>query len=62
MIRSQITPNAVVAKNPDFAALAHAYGAGFIQPSNLGDIPAAIQTALAAAGPTVIRLTPDLTS
>ena len=62
MVRSQIAPNAVTAQNPDFLALARAYGAGAEQPDTLADMVESVQKALVARGPTIIRLTPALTA
>lgn len=59
MIASQIAPNAVVARNPDFLLLAKAYGAGAVQPDSLEALQQAILAAFEADGPTVIRVTPD---
>ncbi len=60
MQRSQIAPNAVVARNPDFLALARAYGAAAVEPATLAELADAVTAALAAKGPTVIRMTPAL--
>lgn len=60
MIRAQIAPNAVIQQNPDFLALAKAYGADAIEPAALADIAPALDAAYKASRPTVIRLTPDL--
>jgi 5-guanidino-2-oxopentanoate decarboxylase len=60
MIAAQIKPNAVRALNPDFLALARAYGALADQPKTLADIKPALDRAFAANRPTLIRLTPDL--
>lgn len=60
MVRSQIAPNAVVARNPDFLALAKAYGAGAVEPASLAEMQAAVVAAFDAPGPTVIRVTPDI--
>lgn len=62
MIRSQIAPNAVIQRNPDFIALAKAFGADAIEPKTLADIGPALDAAFTAKGPTIIRLTPALTS
>ncbi len=61
MQRSQIAPNAVIARNPDFGALARAWGAYATQPETLADLARDVQAALRADGPTVIRMTPALT-
>jgi acetolactate synthase-1/2/3 large subunit/5-guanidino-2-oxopentanoate decarboxylase len=60
MISAQIAPNAVIQRNPDFLALAKAYGAHAVQPSTLADIGPALDAAFKANVPTVIRLTPAL--
>ncbi len=60
MRRSQIAPNAVIARNPDFLALARAYGAAAEEPANLADLPGVLTRALAAGRPTLIRLTPAI--
>ncbi|MFP7571234.1 5-guanidino-2-oxopentanoate decarboxylase [Marivita sp. S2033] len=57
MVRSQIAPNAVIAKNPDFLALARAYGAGAEQPETLAALQDTVLAALDADSPTVIRMT-----
>ena len=61
MVRAQIAPNAVIQRNPDFLALAKAYGAHAVEPATLDDIAAALKVAFKAKVPTVIRLTPALT-
>ncbi|SMX43823.1 thiamine pyrophosphate-binding protein [Maliponia aquimaris] len=60
MVRSQIAPNSVVARNPDFLALARAYGAGAVEPASLAGLQRALTAAFAAEGPTLIRMTPAL--
>jgi acetolactate synthase-1/2/3 large subunit/5-guanidino-2-oxopentanoate decarboxylase len=60
MVRSQIAPNAVVARNPDFLALAKAYGAGAVQPDSLEALQQAVLAAFNADTPSVIRVTPDI--
>lgn len=62
MVRAQIAPNAVIQRNPDFLALAKAYGAHAVQPETLADIAPALAASFKADGPTVIRLTPDLSA
>ncbi len=62
MVRAQIAPNAVTQKNPDFAKLAEAYGAGYAQPASLDEIGPALAEALTAGRPTIIRLTPAITA
>jgi acetolactate synthase-1/2/3 large subunit/5-guanidino-2-oxopentanoate decarboxylase len=61
MVQSQIAPNAVIAQNPDFCALAEAYGTKSAQPSSMADLQDALRAALSADGPTLIRMTPELT-
>jgi acetolactate synthase-1/2/3 large subunit/5-guanidino-2-oxopentanoate decarboxylase len=60
MVRSQIAPNAVVARNPDFLALARAYGAEAVQPDSLEALQQAVLAAFKADTPTVIRVTPEI--
>ncbi|MDJ0628670.1 MAG: thiamine pyrophosphate-binding protein [Rhodobacter sp.] len=60
MARSQIAPIAVQARNPDFGTLAAAYGIGYACPASLADLSSAVQSALTADGPTLIRMTPAL--
>ena len=60
MVRSQIAPNAVVAQNPDFLALARAYGAKACAPQTLAELQEAVGDAFKADGPTVIRMTAAL--
>lgn len=60
MIAAQIAPNSVIQRNPDFLALARAYGAEATQPATLADIGPALDAAFAAKVPTIIRLTPAL--
>jgi acetolactate synthase-1/2/3 large subunit/5-guanidino-2-oxopentanoate decarboxylase len=61
MVRSQIAPNAVVARNPDFLALARAYGAEARAPQTLKALQDDVMAALSAAVPTLIHITPDMT-
>ncbi|MBT8412617.1 MAG: acetolactate synthase isozyme1 large subunit, partial [Octadecabacter sp.] len=60
MVAAQIAPNAVIQRNPDFMALARAYGAHAVEPARLAEIGAALEVAFKADVPTVIRLTPAL--
>ncbi|KIN61545.1 putative acetohydroxy acid synthase large subunit [Sulfitobacter noctilucae] len=62
MVRAQIAPNAVVARNPDFVKLAEAFGAGAVAPQTLEEMQAAVAAAFKADGPTLIYLTPALTA
>ncbi len=61
MVRSQIAPNAVIARNPDFCKLAEAFGANAERPGNLQEMQAAVAAAFHANGPTLIYLTPEVT-
>lgn len=60
MVRAQIAPNAVVARNPDFCKLAEAFGAHSAAPKSLEDMQKAVKAALAADRPTLIYLTPEV--
>lgn len=60
MERAQIAPNAVTLRNPDFLALARAYGAFAVEPRSLADLCDAATRALSASAPTLIRMTPGL--
>jgi acetolactate synthase-1/2/3 large subunit/5-guanidino-2-oxopentanoate decarboxylase len=60
MRAAQIAPHAVHQRNPDFCALARAWGAGAETPESLDEIAPALERAFAAQTPTLIRLTPDL--
>jgi acetolactate synthase-1/2/3 large subunit/5-guanidino-2-oxopentanoate decarboxylase len=60
MIRGQIAPNAVIARNPDFCALARAFGAYAAAPSDLDALQVEVRAALEADGPTLIHVTPDI--
>ena len=62
MRSAQIAPNAVIAKNPNFVGLAHAYGAYAAAPSNLSEMQQVVAEAFSADGPTLIYLTPDVIS
>ncbi|MEL6887593.1 MAG: thiamine pyrophosphate-dependent enzyme, partial [Pseudomonadota bacterium] len=62
MTRAQIAPNAVVARNPNFCKLAEAFGARSAAPKSLSDMQNAVRTAFDANGPTLIYVTPDITS
>lgn len=61
MIRGQIAPNAVIARNPDFCKLAEAFGAASAQPQSLSEMQEIVRGAFDADGPTLIRITPDIT-
>ena len=60
MVRKGIQPNAVTLKNPDFQALAKAYGLGAERPRSLDELNATITRALKARGPTVIEMHPSI--
>ncbi len=60
MVMKGIQPNAVTLKNPDFQALAKAYGCIAEKPSSLKALAAAIKAALSAEGPTLIEMTPRM--
>ncbi len=56
MVNKGIQPNAVTLRNPDFQALAKAYGARAAKPQNLQELGLAITTSLQADGPTLIEM------
>jgi len=56
MVRAQIAPKAVVAQNPDFCAVARAYGAHAAAPASLSEMRAAIGLAFEADRPTLIHI------
>lgn len=60
MTAAQIAPNSVIAHNPDFCALARAYGARAEAPGSLGELQQAVTTALKADGPTLIYMTGNM--
>ena len=60
MVAAQIAPNAVTLRNPDFCALAKAWGAYSARPETLRDMAGAVQAAFAADAPTLIHVTPDI--
>ena len=60
MVRAQIAPKSVVAKNPDFAALARAYGAHADVPETIPEAVAAVLGAFEADAPTLIHVTPGV--
>ena len=59
MVRAQIAPNAVIARNPDFCKLAEAYGARAAAPRSIEAFKQAVTDALSADGPTLIHVTPE---
>ncbi len=60
MVRAQIAPNAVIAHNPDFCALARAYGAYAEAPQSIEAFTRAVNAAFDADRPTLIYATPDM--
>ena len=60
MIAAQIAPNAVQVQNPDFLALAKAYGASARQPEALTGLQNDLIEAFSAKGPTLIYMSSDL--
>ena len=56
MVHKGIQPNAVTLRNPDFQALAKAYGARAEKPENLTALAKAISASLKADGPTIIEM------
>ena len=56
MIDAGIPPTDVVARNPDFVALARACGAGAVRASNASRLTEAVRDALDTPGPTVIEV------
>jgi 5-guanidino-2-oxopentanoate decarboxylase len=60
MVMKGIQPNAVTLKNPDFQALARAYGVKAEKPETLRSLAEAIRRALSAEGPTLIEMTPRI--
>ncbi|MFK7746346.1 MAG: thiamine pyrophosphate-binding protein [Roseobacter sp.] len=60
MVRAQIAPNAVVARNPDFCKLAEAFGAKAAAPATLDALQVAVAEAFKANGPTLIYITPQI--
>lgn len=60
MVMKGIQPNAVTLRNPDFQALARAYGLNAEKPANLAALAQAIAKALGAEGPTLIEMTPRM--
>jgi 5-guanidino-2-oxopentanoate decarboxylase len=60
MIAKAIQPNAVTLRNPDFRALAAAYGCSVESPSSLPALEASIARALKARGPTLIEMRPSM--
>ena len=59
MVEAQITPNAVQALNPDFSALAEAYGAFAARPKTAEQFKGALSNAFKAGKPTLIHLSAE---
>lgn len=62
MVMKGIQPNAVTLRNPDFQALARAYGMDAEKPADLGSLARAIAKALKSDRPTLIEMTPRMVS
>jgi 5-guanidino-2-oxopentanoate decarboxylase len=60
MVNKGIQPNAVTLRNPDFQALARAYGAEAAKPENLSALHKAITASLNADGPTIIEMSESM--
>ncbi len=60
MVNKGIQPNAVTLRNPDFQALAKAYGAQAERPKNLSELAKAIAASLKAEGPTLIEMSESM--
>jgi 5-guanidino-2-oxopentanoate decarboxylase len=60
MVSKGIQPSAVTLRNPDFQALARAYGCSAELPASLDALRAAIARALKAKGPTLIEMRPSI--
>ncbi|MEM1074557.1 MAG: thiamine pyrophosphate-binding protein [Pseudomonadota bacterium] len=60
MVRAQIAPNAVVARNPDFCELAEAFGARSAVPKTLSDMQQAVSRAFESEGPTLVYVSSDI--
>lgn len=60
MVMKGIQPNAVTLRNPDFQALAKAYGLHAERPLSLKALADAIRAALKSEGPTLIEMTPRM--
>lgn len=62
MVTKGIQPNAVTLKNPDFQALAKAYGCNAEEPRSLDELRATIARALKDRRPSVIEMRPSIVS
>jgi 5-guanidino-2-oxopentanoate decarboxylase len=61
MVEREIPEVGVYARNPDFLALARAYGADAVRADSLADLAGALDRALDAGGPTLIEIREDMT-
>ncbi len=59
MVAKEITPIGVKGRNPDFMALADAFGCDAIQPNTADALTKAIKDAIAANAPTIIEIRED---
>ncbi len=57
---AQIAPNAVIARNPDFCALAKAYGAEAYAPTTKDELVSAVNDAFNLAKPAIIYITSSI--
>ncbi|MGX9357353.1 thiamine pyrophosphate-binding protein [Roseobacteraceae bacterium S113] len=62
MTGAQIPPTATHVQNPDFLALARAYGAQAVEPATLSELVEAVAQAQEVKGPSLIRMTPLLSA
>ncbi|MBT8416993.1 MAG: acetolactate synthase isozyme1 large subunit [Silicimonas sp.] len=60
MIAAQIAPVAVTLRNPEWEALARAYGCGYTAPASVQELTDSINAAFTAGRPTIIRATPEI--
>lgn len=60
MVERHIPPTGVHARNPDFLALARAYGAGAVRADSLDAVREAVSAALTTPGPTLIEIREDM--
>jgi len=56
MVAAGIPEIGVIGRNPDFVAIAHAYGAQGCRVQNPASLSEALRKALASAGPTLIEV------
>ncbi|NRP12681.1 putative 2-ketoarginine decarboxylase AruI [Aliiroseovarius sp. xm-m-379] len=60
MVGRQIAPGSASVRNPDFCALARAYGAFAEKPGSLAALIETVNAAFTADGPTLIHVTPEV--